>query len=170
VSDTTQILLKDNKKECEHLMLVKEQLIIFGKIMEPDKNEAKCVVCNKRFDLDIDKGLAEKVGSVYNGEIIRWLYNNNFIFAINHTEFDLNLSKSDDELVKELQEIHKHYRGIMLEKREFHSAEDLREAIKKELVSNPAIRPIDFLKKYSQRYWNLSYARVAYNFRKVKSN
>ena len=168
MSETTQVTLEGKKKECEHLMLVREKLVIFGQIMKPEKNEAKCVVCNKRFDLDKSKELAEKVGKVYNGKIIRWLYDNNFVFARDHLEFELDFTKTDQGLVEELREIHKNYHGIMLEKREFRSTEKLRETIRKELETNPAIRPTDFVKKYSQRYWNLSYGRVASNFRKVK--
>jgi len=168
MSETTQVTLEGKKKECEHLILVRKKMVIFGQIMKPEKNEAECVVCNKRFDLDKNKELAEKVGKVYDGKIIRWLYNNNFVFAINHLEFELDFTKNDQELVQELRDKHDCYHGIMLEKREFHSAEKLREAIRKELETNPAMRPTDFVKKYSQRYWNLSYGRVASNFRKVK--
>lgn len=180
MSETTQVTLEGKKKECEHLVVHKQRLILDGAIISDYGGKVSCSVCGGSFDLKVHPELGERVGLPKELDkkvkCLKWFSDHNIVFTsgthyIEELVFDF--SKKPAEIVKQLEDFIERNYIVNLGKRTFPSDKKgtrmIREAIKKELQENPSVTPRQFLDKYSKTHWNLSYARVAYNFRKVKS-
>ena len=181
MSETTQVTLEGKKKECEHLVVHKQRLILDGTIISDYNGKVSCSVCRGQFDLKNHPELAERIGLPEEpdkkAKCLKWFYDHNIIFTSGSfyvEELVFDFTKEHVEIVKQLEDFIERNYIVNLGKREFPSdsrgTRMLREAIRKELLENPYITPRQFLDKYSKTHWNLSYGRVAYNFKKVKSS